>query len=191
MAALFLASCDEAQAPTLLPTFTATSTSTSTTTSTATPSPAFTATSTPVPTFTATPAPTTAATATTAPTPEPAYSADTDRAALVALYNATAGANWTNNTSWLSDAPLEEWYGVTTDDDGRVTELDLFRNNMTGEIPPELSRLSSLEVLGLSGNQLSGQIPPELSGLFNLKVLWLSSNQFTGKFRQGWAASPT
>ena len=27
--------------------------------------------------------------------------------ALEALYNATGGANWTNNTNWLSDEPLE------------------------------------------------------------------------------------
>ena len=38
-----------------------------------------------------------------------------DRAALTALYNATGGANWGNNTNWLSDGPLGEWYGVTTD----------------------------------------------------------------------------
>ena len=27
----------------------------------------------------------------------------TDKAALVALYNATDGANWTTNTNWTSD----------------------------------------------------------------------------------------
>ena len=35
-----------------------------------------------------------------------------DRAALVALYNATDGPNWVDNTNWLTDAPLGEWYGV-------------------------------------------------------------------------------
>ena len=38
-----------------------------------------------------------------------------DRAALVALYSATDGASWKNSANWLSDAPLDEWYGVTTD----------------------------------------------------------------------------
>ena len=52
------------------------------------------------------------------PTPAPPV----DRAALVALYNATDGPNWTNNHNWLSEAPIGEWYGVTTDDDGRVTD---------------------------------------------------------------------
>ena len=71
-----------------------------------------------------------------------AYSQDTvegDRAALVALYNATDGPNWTDNTNWLSNEPLSEWYGVTTNDDGRVTELSLGDedggNQLTGEIP--------------------------------------------------------
>ena len=46
-------------------------------------------------------------------------------AALVALYNATEGGSWTTRTNWLSDRPLDEWHGVTTDSDGRVTALDL------------------------------------------------------------------
>ena len=29
-----------------------------------------------------------------------------DRDALVALYNATGGPNWTNNSGWLTDAPF-------------------------------------------------------------------------------------
>ena len=48
-----------------------------------------------------------------------------DRAALVALYNATKGASWSTRTNWLSGRPLDEWHGVTTNSDGRVAELDL------------------------------------------------------------------
>ena len=35
-----------------------------------------------------------------------------DRVALEALYRATGGDDWTDNTNWLSDEPLGEWYGV-------------------------------------------------------------------------------
>ena len=42
-----------------------------------------------------------------------------DRAALVALYDATGGANWANNTNWLSTEALSEWHGVQTDGNGR------------------------------------------------------------------------
>ena len=82
-----------------------------------------------------------------------------DRAALVALYNATGGANWTNNTNWLSNEALSEWHRVETDEDGRVTALRLVANELTGTIPPELGRLTNLQVLSLSKNTLSGEIP--------------------------------
>ena len=39
--------------------------------------------------------------------------AESERAALVALYEATNGANWANRANWLSDEPLWEWHGVT------------------------------------------------------------------------------
>ena len=104
--------------------------------------------------------------------------AATDRAALAALYNATDGANWANNDNWLSDKPLGEWHGVTTDSDGRVRRLDLSDNQLSGEIPSELGSLSNLEWLWLQRNQLSG-VPPELGSLSNLERLHLSGNQLT------------
>ena len=51
---------------------------------------------------------------------------------------------------------------------------------MSGEIPPELGSLSSLEWLELNSNQLSGEIPPELGNLSNLIWLELSNNLLTG-----------
>ncbi len=65
-----------------------------------------------------------------------------DRAALVALYHATNGPNWANNSNWLSDRPLNEWHGVSTDGEGRVTGLALERNELLGAIPAELGSLS-------------------------------------------------
>ena len=47
--------------------------------------------------------------------------AERERAALVALYHATDGANWENSANWLSEAPIGEWYGVTDDSGGHVT----------------------------------------------------------------------
>jgi len=120
---------------------------------------------------TATPTPTVTSTATAA---APA----TERAALVALYNATDGANWTDNANWLSAAPLETWYGVTTDENGRVTELRLGGNGLRGTIP-DLSALRYLEVLFLSSNLLSGPAP-ELSALTKLRWMDLSRNRLTG-----------
>ena len=127
------------------------------------------------PTATDAPEPATA----TAP-PAASGSAETDREALVALYNATDGENWPLNEKWLSDAPLGEWYGVTTNDDGRVAALDLRSNALSGEIPAELGSLSNLRVLVLSGNDLSGELPAELGSLSNLTHLYLSGNALSG-----------
>ena len=94
-----------------------------------------------------------------------------DRAALVALYNATGGVNWTNNTNWLSNEPLSEWHRVETDKDGRVTALRLVANGLSGEIPAELGNLTNLEDLFLNRNELSGHLPLTLSALSQLLVL--------------------
>ena len=105
-----------------------------------------------------------------------------DRAALVALYNATGGRNWRNNGNWLSNAPMGAWHGVTTDSDGRVTDLSLSFNQLTGEIPAELGNLTNLTHLSLYDNQLTGAIPAELGSLTNLKgLLQLAYNQLTGE----------
>ena len=105
-----------------------------------------------------------------------------DRAALVALYSATDGANWTNSANWLSDAPLDEWYGVTTDSEGNVTALQLEDNNLVGMIPGGLlENLANLESLHLSFNGLTGGIPAELGNLTNLDSLELHVNELTGE----------
>ena len=105
----------------------------------------------------------------------------TDRDVLVALYNATDGANWADNTNWLSTEALSEWYGVTTDGNGRVTELSLDDNHLSGGILAELGDLANLQTLDLCGNQLGGEIPAELGDLANLQTLSLYDNQLSGE----------
>ena len=131
-----------------------------------------------------------------------------DREALAALYEATDGENWTDNTNWLSDRPLGEWHGVEADATGRITSLQFFNNNLSGflppelgdltsltklaiyeytgesrlpaPIPPELGKLSNLRELALAGTGLTGSIPPELGDLTNLTELVLWVNDFSG-----------
>ena len=104
----------------------------------------------------------------------------TERDILVALYNATGGPSWTNGTGWLTDAPVGDWHGVTTDSDGRVTALHLQSNRLTGGIPADLGSLTGLEQLYLQRNQLSGSIPAELGGLASLQWLLLNDNALSG-----------
>ena len=116
--------------------------------------------------------------------------ANPDRAALVALHEATGGPDWVNNDNWLTDAPLGDWYGVDTDASGRVVRIDLAGNTdnwpeviphgLSGPIPPELGNLANLTALDLGFNSLSGPIPPELGNLANLTGLSLGSNSLSG-----------
>ena len=106
--------------------------------------------------------------------------AEPDRDALLALYQATGGDEWLQDDHWLSDRPVGEWWGVTTNAEGRVEVLDLRHNQLSGELPHALGNLTELSELCLSGNQLSGTIPPQLGDLAQLTDLDLSGNQLSG-----------
>ena len=114
-----------------------------------------------------------------------------DRAALVAFYNATDGPNWVNNENWLTDAPLQEWYGVRTNAVGRVVRIDLAGrydnearqfafHGLRGKLPIELAGLTELRWLNLSFNSLTGPIAPELGNLAELSWVDLGNNDLTG-----------
>ena len=103
-----------------------------------------------------------------------------DRVALTTLYGETGGAHWKEAANWLSEAPLRDWHGVETDDEGHVTSIDLAYNNLKGRLPPELALMDRLEVLRLYGNGLTGPIPSELARLDRLTALELSLNLLTG-----------
>ena len=108
-------------------------------------------------------------------------SADADRAALEAFYQATDGDNWKSNENWMSDQPLETWFGIKINHIGRVSVLNLPRNQLNGNIPKELSNLPHLGWLILADNQLTGEIPPELGDLVYINTLALNNNQLTGE----------
>jgi Leucine-rich repeat (LRR) protein len=106
--------------------------------------------------------------------------AQIDSLALVALYDSTDGANWTDNTNWLSDSTISTWKGITIGDSGRVTEIYLRQNKLDGTIPKEVWDITQLREINLSNNKLSGTIPKEIGNLINLKKLNLSGNNLSG-----------
>ena len=103
-----------------------------------------------------------------------------ERGVLQAIYKAGGGALWKDNTNWLGDAPLADWYGVHLNDDGQITHLLLTDNGLIGTIPPEIASLSHLESLHLGLNNLAGPIPPEIKYLKQLRSLELTYNAHTG-----------
>jgi len=105
-----------------------------------------------------------------------------ERTALIALYNSTNGAGWTNSTNWLG-APGTEctWRGVVCDTGGTtVIQLILANNNLTGTLPTELGQLTNLQRLALGLNHLTGGIPPQLGSLTGLNSIDFQLNQLTG-----------
>lgn len=103
-----------------------------------------------------------------------------ERDALVALYNSTNGANWTDNTGWMGAVGTEcDWYGVTCSS-GSVSRIGLYRNSLSGSIPAELGNLTNLTTLYLYDNSLSGSIPAELGNLTSLIRLDLYNNSLSG-----------
>lgn len=127
------------------------------------------------------------------------------REILKKIYDSMGGTRWFNSGNWFTDAPLRDWWGVSTDVQGRVTGLNLTHSNLKGSIspdiaalqrltflalsawdskgsaiPPELGELSELETLNLSGMHGAGPIPPELGKLSKLQELNLAGNEFSG-----------
>lgn len=95
--------------------------------------------------------------------------------ALINLFNATAGPNWTNHTNWLTSAnTIADWYGVTVAG-GHVTALELPANNLVGAVDwvglmaglPALVSLDLRENPDVTGD-LAGMIMPNTLEIFTL-----------------------
>lgn len=98
------------------------------------------------------------------------------RETLTAIYEATEGPNWVNQTNWLSNRPLGEWWGLDVNTQGHVVKVGLFGNGLVGSIPLEIGDLAHLSHLYLDDNGLSGPVPREIAGALGLSVLTLSNN---------------
>ncbi|RVW90794.1 leucine-rich repeat receptor-like protein kinase IMK2 [Vitis vinifera] len=61
-----------------------------------------------------------------------------------------------------------------------VNLIDLSSNNIWGEIPKEITNLSTLGTLNLSRNQLTGKIPEKIGAMQGLETLDLSCNCLSG-----------
>jgi hypothetical protein len=104
-----------------------------------------------------------------------------DSLALVALYQSTDGAHWTDNTNWLKPGKnVSTWVGINVTNH-RVTDIELGANNLNGFIPKEIGNLFELGFLGLESNHLSGTIPASLNKIDKLLYVILSDNEYTGQ----------
>ena len=116
---------------------------------------------------------------------------ESQRQALIALYNATGGDSWTYKSGW-KDGDLHTdgfalpgteggWYGIGTDAENlNVTMVSIGGNNLTGSIPDGISALTALQMLNFSNNALTGSIPASIGTMTSLQQIFLSYNQLSG-----------
>ncbi|MES2812046.1 MAG: hypothetical protein V4670_06210 [Bacteroidota bacterium] len=112
---------------------------------------------------------------------------ESERNALIDLYNSTGGANWTNTVSgnrpWLvndSNTPISgNWLGVGISN-GHVVSINLNSNNLNGTLPASIGDLPFLTFISLNNNVLSGNIPSQIGLLSELTWLDLSRNRLSG-----------
>lgn len=101
---------------------------------------------------------------------------EADYAALCAIYNTLGGDTW--KTKWVINKNVQtasRWRGVTFDEEGYVTEINLRDNGLSGDITSlTFTGLSRLNALNLSYNSITGDVMPmkeTLPGRCNLNVL--------------------
>lgn len=108
-----------------------------------------------------------------------------DYDALISIYNDSNGASWTNNTGWAAgaagiDCDICSWYGIVCNGFGRVKELNVNGNNLSGSLSDAIEDLQSLEKINFFNHSMTGVIPDVLIMLDNLRYVDLSNGLFSG-----------
>ena len=83
-----------------------------------------------------------------------------DRQVLTVFHHQLGGPDWLISDNWVTDAPLDTWFGVEVDSEGNVTGLDLNGNRVIGEIPREIGMLESLKIPDLGNFVIMGGPEP-------------------------------
>ena len=102
---------------------------------------------------------------------------NSEKEALISLYNATQGDQW--NNSWDLNSAIDTWYGITIVDE-KVVEINLSFNNLQGTLPNDIGNLVYLQKMNLGFNKLSGTLPASIGNLKALASLELFMNKFEG-----------
>ncbi|EAH0388657.1 cell surface protein, partial [Listeria monocytogenes] len=95
------------------------------------------------------------------------------------------GQTWLINEVNRQLAPKTVDVNLTFEDLAKITTISLNNRSLTGEVPPEIKNLVSLQRLYLFSNKLSGEIPAELGELTKLTELRLDYNELSGKIPDG------
>ena len=118
------------------------------------------------------------------------YSSDKKivRYALATFFYSTQGSSWVNNKGWLTKEDECDWFSTTSattttcNSAGDLIALELDNNNVQGEMPAELSLLTSL--IRLSLRNPSDTASPSIRGNLQSFLGSLERAHFTDHFWQ-------
>lgn len=103
------------------------------------------------------------------------------RAYLIKFFESTGGENWKDNTNWLSDRPISEWYGLSVSENtGELFTIKLEDNNLVGVLPDGFSILLTSRIIRLNNNVLNGELPKDFDRMVEPMLLNMSYNNLTG-----------
>jgi len=129
-----------------------------------------------------------------------------ERYALALFYFATNGDGWELKNNFLSPFYHCSWnsaytvglgdsidvtistesQGIICNDDGQITQVRMWWNNISGTIPNEISVFSeTLELLNLVGGSIGGTIPSAFASFSKLDTFAVSDNCMTGTIPEG------
>ena len=105
---------------------------------------------------------------------------EADFADLCNIYNTLGGNSWKNK--WLTNKnaqSVSRWRGVTFDEDGYVTSIDLSGNRLSGDVGElTFTGLTKLTNLNLSNNAITGDIQPLVASLPNKCTMNVERQEF-------------
>ncbi|XP_019175346.1 PREDICTED: receptor-like kinase TMK4 [Ipomoea nil] len=82
-------------------------------------------------------------------------------------------------SGWSTSAPFCTWTKVNCDKaTGNVVSINLDSRSVSGTLPSDITRLSSLQTLSVQKNSLTGALP-SFANMSNLQELYLDNNQFS------------
>jgi hypothetical protein len=74
---------------------------------------------------------------------------------LLNFYKSTNGEKWEPKVNWLEEANIQNWDGITTNNDGLVTHINLSNRNLSGTVPASVINLEALSRANFRNNNIT------------------------------------
>ncbi len=125
------------------------------------------------------------------PFPDQCPEDETQYMALMEFYEATNGPSWFRSDNWGQGCPCEnDWFGISCNEDGKVTAIILPQNILSGTVPDAIGDLAYLETLDLyrywgtidvesPRENYINSLSPAIGKLKRLKRLVIGGENFT------------